>query len=400
MNKPILLIMALILLGLTGNAQRNIDMKLVDQVLHPQSTRSLRDDIAPQRVLYNTKSDVTLSFRDNYSYDENEYFLSEVTTQIMNQGQWQPYSVTTYDYDYNLMPVEILTKKWDNEYVNDLITRITYNGDDFNPLVQEELYQKWANGSWSNIEKHMFTYEPEQTLLIKDWNGNNFENQYLYTFENQGLTSTVLLQYWNGGAWMNQEKAEIVYNHNHEILEKTIFHWDNPNWNNYEKQVYTYDGSYKLSKITKTLWENGDWSSDKVKTILYTHVGYNSTHAVCEANYGDTETLNDDIEMFYNEGQSVTYYHVNEINIDYVDVTKLSEHFASQRFLVAPNPIHDLIRINGEAFMKAEVYTLTGQKVLESNLPVITLGNLSSGAYLLKIYDQAGTVETQKMLVK
>lgn len=399
MKRTFLLIMALVISGLTVYAQRGIDLKLVDKALHPQTTRSLRDDIAPQRALYTVNGETSVTFRDNFRYDENEYFLADITTHIMDQGTWQPYSLTTYDYDYNLMPVEILTQRWDNGYVNDKVTKITYNGDDFNPLIQDEVYQKWENGNWVNIEKHIYTYEPERTILIKDWNGNNFENQYLYTFEEQGLTTTVLLQYWNGGAWMNQEKQVITYNHNHEIQERIIMQWDSPNWNNYEKQEYIYEGSYKLDKITKSLWENNTWSLDKVKTINYTHVGYNSIHAVCEVHYGSTDELNDDIEMFYNEGESITYYHVNEVSMEYVDVTKLPEHLSDNLFTVAPNPINDQIRIGGHQFMKAELYTLTGQKVLESATPVITLNKIRSGAYLLKIHNQDGRVETQKVLI-
>lgn len=399
MKKHILLIAALVILGMTGNAQHGIDMKLVDKAIHPQHMRSLRDDIAPQRVAYHTNEDAIIHFRDNFSYDEIEFFLAEISTSFQDLDTWKPYSLTTYEYNYNLMPLVILTQKWEDEYVNDKKTTITYNDDDFNPLIQEELFQEWENGQWVNIKKHLYTYDPLQTILVKDWNGNNFDNQYLYTIETNGINTTILLQYWNGGAWMNMEKQEITYNHGHEIQERVIMQWDNPNWINTERHVYEYEDSYKLNKITKTLWENGAWSNDKVKTIQYTHEGFNSTHAICNANYGDADELNDDIEMFYNEGQSITYYHVNEVSIEYVDVTKLAEH-ASHQFTVAPNPIHNQLCINGNLFMKAELYTLTGQKVLESVTPMITLNNISSGAYLLKIQDQDGRIETQKVLVK
>lgn len=397
--KRSILLTVLVVLSMAGTAQHSIDMRLVEKALHPNQTRSLRDDIAPFRAQYYVNEAAIVNFRDVYSYDENEYYLTEIKTDIQDLGSWIPYSMTTYDYDYNLMPVEIVTQKWDDGYVKDKRSLISYIGD-FDPLIHEEVFQKWENGGWVNTIKHMYSYEPEQTILVKEWNGNNFENQLLYTIENQGLVTTILLQSWNGGAWMNEEKQEITYNHNQEIQERVIMKWTSPTWTNDEKHVYEYESSYKLNKIIKSVWENGAWSSDKIKIINYNHVGFNSVYAVCEANYGDGDNLNDDIELFYNGGLSVTYKHIHEISMDYVDLTKIAEYTTSSRFTVAPNPAHDQILINGEQFMKAELYSLTGQKVLESSTSEITLNGISAGAYLLKIQNQTGKVETQKVLIR
>lgn len=394
------LLAILVILGMAGTAQRGIDMNLVEKSLHSYPSRSLRNDIAPSRVHYYTNEEAIVNFRDMYSYDQYEYYLEKITTEFLDLESWLPYSITTYDYDFNLMPLKILTQKWDNGYVNDQMTTITYNGDDFDPLIEEELFQKWENGSWVNVKKHVYTYEPDQTILVREWNGNNFNNQYLYTIETHGAITTILLQSWNGGAWMNQEKQVITYNHNHEVEEKIIMQWENSTWSNSERHAYEYEGNYKLIKLVKTYWENGAWSPDKIKTINYDHENYNSTHAICEANFGGGDNQNDDIEMFYNEGQSVTYKHVKEVSIDYIDVTQLTEHAASCQFTIAPNPVHNQIRINGNQFMKAELYSLTGQKVLESTSPVIMLNGISSGAYLLKIQNQTGQMETQKVLVR
>ena len=400
MKKNILFPAMLVLCAIIGQAQTSIDMNLVKKMLHPQQARSLRDDIAPSRVIYHTNEDAIIEYSDVYLYDEFEYYLAEIQTSYKDLDSWLPYSNTTYEYDYNLMPVKITTKIWDNGYVNDKSTTITYNGDDFDPLIQEELFQKWDNGSWVNLYKNIYSYEPEQTILVKDWNGSGFENHYLYIIENDATTTTILLQFWKDGAWQNQEKQTITYDHGLNIQERVFQQWDNPNWINAERDLYEYEAPFKLTKVTKTLWDNNTWSPDKVQTIHYTHQGYNSTHAICEANYGNAETLNTDIEMFYNQGQCVTYKHVNEVFVDYVDVTKLQEHPSFSQFIIAPNPIQDQLRIQGHSFMKAELYTMTGQKVLESVSPVITINGVSSGAYLLKIQDLEGRVETQKVLVQ
>lgn len=382
-----------------SHAQEKTDLRLLEKVLHPTS---LRNSIAPEKVGYQTNDGgAVISFRDEFSYDENEFFLSNITTYMEDLGEWIPYSMKTYDYNYNLVPTEILQQKWDGSWINDQRILLSYNDDDFMPLVEEEVYQQWENNNWVNVRKLIYSYDPNKMILVKEWNGNSFENSYLYTFENTFNHTSVLFQYYQGGAWQNQEKTEISYNGNNEITEQIYQEWINLEWNNVEKTSYWYDDPYKLNKVVKTLWENNAWSDDKTKIINYTYdwMG-NSTHAYCQSNYGGAEEFNTDIEIFYNEGESMTYENVKELTVKYVDVTRLQEHPTASQFIIAPNPIDDRIQISGEQFMKAEVYTLTGQKVLESVTPTITLNGISSGAYLLKIQDRNGHVETQKVLVR
>jgi hypothetical protein len=68
--------------------------------------------------------------------------------------------------------------------------------------------------------------------------------------------------------------------------------------------------------------------------------------------------------------------------------------------MVYPVPAENEIQIQAEGFQKAEIYSLSGQKLVESQSEKMNVGALSSGIYLLKVFDRAGNVETQKLMVK
>lgn len=401
MKKLLLTLLAFIAIGTIGYAQRSIDMKIVNKALHPQSIRATRNDIAPAKAVYHTNEDAYIEYRDSFNYDENEYYLSNVQTEYYDLGYSYPYAITTYDYDFNLMPIKIIRQIYDynEDLINDTKTELQYSDDVFNPVLVEELFQRWDNNNWVNVRKQTYTYDPDLCILVRDWNGNSFENHYLYTIYDEGESQTILLQYWLGGAWQNQEKVEIKYNDNHEIVQSITFQWVSEAWSNDLKVEYFYDGLYKLSEVTKTLWDNGQWNANKVKTIKYEYDWMGSKHALCTSNYGGPNELNTDIEMFYNEGNSITYENITEISMDYIDVTQVSET-ATVQFHMAPNPASDLVEISGERFQKAELYSLTGQKLLESPMPSINVKGLATGTYIIKVYQDNGAVEVQKVVVR
>jgi hypothetical protein len=85
--------------------------------------------------------------------------------------------------------------------------------------------------------------------------------------------------------------------------------------------------------------------------------------------------------------------------VEYVDLTSVDEN-AAAKFMVYPIPAENEIQIQAEGFQKAEIYSLTGQKLMESQSEKMNVGALSSGIYLLKVFDRAGNAETQKLMVK
>lgn len=69
--------------------------------------------------------------------------------------------------------------------------------------------------------------------------------------------------------------------------------------------------------------------------------------------------------------------------------------------MVFPNPTNGIINIQlnkGNAVTSAILYSMTGQKLMESNQDKIDISNLSNGVYLLKVSDAKGASETKQII--
>jgi hypothetical protein len=106
------------------------------------------------------------------------------------------------------------------------------------------------------------------------------------------------------------------------------------------------------------------------------------------------------LEMAYNYNAACNEYYGVEVDVTYIDVTTLKEHAQTASFKVYPNPVKDEINIQAESFAKAEIYSVTGQKLMESTVNILNVNTLSTGVYLLKVYDLDGNSETQRIVVK
>ena len=84
----------------------------------------------------------------------------------------------------------------------------------------------------------------------------------------------------------------------------------------------------------------------------------------------------------------------------YIDITGVNENAQTVSFTVYPTPAESEIQIQAENFQKAEIFTLTGQILMESEQSSMNVSSLASGIYMLKVYDQTGNSATQKLVVK
>ena len=77
---------------------------------------------------------------------------------------------------------------------------------------------------------------------------------------------------------------------------------------------------------------------------------------------------------------------VNEINND-------------SKINVYPNPVKDILNINTSVNIKSvEIFSLSSAKVKESNSSKVNLSKLPTGNYIVKIKDEKGNINTQKII--
>lgn len=71
------------------------------------------------------------------------------------------------------------------------------------------------------------------------------------------------------------------------------------------------------------------------------------------------------------------------------------------KFNLYPNPASDILNIEfNEAIKSVEIYSLQGQKVLETNQTEINISNLASGMYIVKVQDLSGSFATKKLIIE
>ena len=368
--------------------------------------------IAKQKVLkqYGVRDETTMvpeiatwettfgeQYRTVYTYDEYDYYLIEEHTKINEGDGWMDYYMITYEYDFNGNVLEALAMSAyeTGEMENEARASYTYDGD----LLSEVVYQEWEDGDWVNETKEVYNYSGDvSTVLYWDWNGTNWTSDELYTYTRNGNTIELLMQYMQGGAWQNDEKQIITLNFDERVTEILDQDWAGTIWVNDELTTYNYEGNVFPTKTVKE-WDGSDWEDHQKFEYTYDD-NDNAVSGLCLGFGGyDWVSHDGDVEMVFGNGEKSYEYYGYWVEVEYVDLTSVNEN-ATAKFMVYPIPAEDEIQIQSEGFQKAEIYSLTGQKMMESLQNNMNVSQLSSGLYIIKVYDLEGNCDTQRFVVK
>ena len=384
--------------GNVGLAQNTINLRSIGSaaMLKHYGLRD-RNDVVPQTAEWqDTDGD---KYRVTYEYDENEYTLMTEVYEVLWDGIWQEYEIISYEYGFEGEVLEMLVQDFDDEGWMD-VARASYTYE--NGMVSEVILQYFEDGEWVNVEKAVYNYNgPTSTILYWDWNGTTWSSNELYTYTYGMDGMELLIQYMQGGAWQNDEKLTYTFHSSFssayfsEILEET---WSNNAWVNDSRTTYSYDGDVFTSKQYEE-WTGSAW--EETERYSYTYEDGNAISGSCKVKEDNGFVPgNGDIEMAYAYNADTKSFYGFEVNMTYIDLTGVDENAQAVSFKVYPVPAENEIQIQAEGFQKAEVYTLTGQLIAESLQNKMDVSALASGVYLLKVYDQAGNSESQRIVVK
>ena len=207
------------------------------------------------------------------------------------------------------------------------------------------------------------------------------------------------MQYMQGGAWQNDEKEIITLNFDERVTEILNQDWVGSSWVNDELTTYNYEGDVFPTKTVKE-WNGSEWENDLKFEYTYDDNG-NAVSGLCLEFGGYDWVLDDgDIEMVFGNGEKSNEYYGSSVEVVYVDLTSVDENVSAASFKVYPVPAENEIQIQAEGFQKAEIYSLTGQKLMESLQNNMNVSLLSSGLYIIKVYDLEGNFDTQRFVVK
>ena len=331
-----------------------------------------------------------------YSYDESDFYLTEVLEQAMVGGNWVNNELVTYDYGFDGEVLEAYDYAWyDDDWYAIGWATYTYRQDEM-----EIVYQFRDLGEdWQNYYKEVYNYNGDvTTILIWEWNGSTWSSSELYTYTFSDTSIEVLMQYMQGGAWQNEEKDTYMLDFDGHVKEVLVQGWVGTSWVNDQKTTYNLVNKVFPTKIVED-WTGTAW--EETYQFSYIYECGNATHGECKMKSGGEWYPSDgEIEMAYGYGTESEYYCGVEVDVVYVDVNAVDDNVSKTGIVVYPVPADNEIFIQAEDFQKAEIYSLTGQKMIESLQDRVDVGELSSGLYIIKVYDLEGNCATQRFMVK
>ena len=357
----------------------------------------VRDEttVVPQTAVWHTVDGE--KYRTTYTYDEYDYYLIEEYTEMDEGDGWVDFSMIMYEYDFNGNILEAVAMSADDsgEMENDSRASYTYDGDQLSEVV----YQEWENSAWVNETKEVYTYNGDvTTVLYWDWNGNNWSSDELWTYTKNGNTIELLMQYMQGGAWQNEEKDTFTLDFDEHVTEILYELWQNNTWVNFIKVIYQYndEGCFDSKLLQGWMVNSSVWEDDII--CRFSYVDGNAIHGAAMKVEGGI-ACDDELEMAYGYNAATKTFYGSEVDMTYVDLTGVDEN-SQANFKVYPVPAENEILIQAEGFQKAEIYSLKGQKLMESQQNNMNVSQLSSGLYIIKVYDLEGNCATQRFVVK
>ena len=337
--------------------------------------------------------------RTTYFYDESDYTLSEEIYETYYDS-WTNETRVLYEYDFNGNVLEMYAQEWNGTNWEDMMrASLDYDGD----VLSEVITQIYMEGVWTNETKEVYNYNGDQwSVLYWLWNGNNWSSYELYTYTRVSNVIELLIQYMEGGAWQNEMEEIYTLDFDENVTEILYRMWDQEDvhWIDYEKITYVYEDGVYTDQYQQS-WDGSAWIDEYHCSFEYDAAG-NAKHGSCFAFDGvDTWAPADgDISMAYDYNADTKSFYGSEVEMVYVDLTVVNENAQTADVKVYPVPAENEIQIQAEGFQKAEIYNVAGQKLMESTVEKMDVSSLSQGVYLLKVYDQSGKAETQRIVVK
>lgn len=379
--------------GNVGMAQSKTDAKSVEKGIVFRHYGLRNDDIRPAEAIARTTYGTT--YRYTYTYDEYDYYLIETLIETRDGADWTPSDMITYEYDFSGGLLEMVRWEWeDGGWEEELMATYTYTDDGM-----EIVYQNMDDGVWTNAVKAVYNYNGDMTtILYWEWNGSVWSSADLHTYTYSDTSIEVLKQYMQGGAWQNDEKVTYTLDFSGNVTGIFYEVWNNNAWINDGRTTYNFEGGVYTSMLEE-VWENNTWK--EVYRFDFVYDDGNAVKGTClHFDDGQWAPDDEDIEMAYNYNAANDVYFGCEVDVSYVDLTAVGETAPAAGFLVYPVPAEGELHIEAEGFRKAEIYSLSGQKLMESLRDRMNVDGLSSGLYVIKVYDKAGKAATQRILVK
>jgi hypothetical protein len=144
-------------------------------------------------------------------------------------------------------------------------------------LTTQRLIQYYSNGQWINYSLDSWTYfnannnsnDVEQLWVNNQWTNHSLDSS---TYDSKGQMLVHLNKYWSQGGWKDSIRSFRTYDAYENMLSNTLELWSGTQWiNSPESQSYsyTYDaGGHMLTELNQIL-NNGQVENSTLSTYTY-----------------------------------------------------------------------------------------------------------------------------------
>ncbi|GAB4322459.1 MAG: hypothetical protein Kow0074_14010 [Candidatus Zixiibacteriota bacterium] len=281
------LMVAQIVFGTSVQATPSEQSELTQRTLNYQRTLTLpagtdlsqRALVAVSLAAGELQSTDPLAFNDAYhaAVSVDNYRPLSDTSWSWVTDDWVYVTRTTYTYDGQVFPIEVLTQQWDgNQWNNQVRISTEYDGSGKQTVVTTEY---WVGTLWEHAVRSLFDYDGSgnpwvTTTQTWDTLGQAWVNLSRVTMTySGGLVDSSISEIWDNGSWRLTGKITYEYNANNRVSVVTSQIDFGSGLQNSSRMTHSYDGNNNLTESLSEVWDNGSWKSSS--KLEYSYDGMN-----------------------------------------------------------------------------------------------------------------------------
>ncbi|HAD14365.1 MAG TPA: hypothetical protein DCF33_18235 [Saprospirales bacterium] len=344
-----------------------------DQSLLSSSWRFEKDGSNPWQRL-NRKID--------YAYDTDGNLLTYTSQFWENPEGWVNRTKFKFTYNNNHQVTAIFYERWLNAQWDPHAT-IWKEYDDRGRLIKEtwpssihahfygldgllastEFYAKYPDQGWTNSHRIRYQYIPGTDLLsatyTDKWGSSGWKDPFereIRQQDDEGHYTVLVRERWNGNVWDREYKDSLAFDHQNQLVFKSISEWTDSAWHEYQRYHYTYNAENNVATERFMSRYGPDWKLSGFRNYRYGAVSQ----------------------------------------------TKEPSYFT---FEVFPNPAASFITLLGENLESAQILDRQGRVVSQLTLNQheathIPVSQLVPGLYFVQVRDQMGDSGLKPLMIQ
>jgi hypothetical protein len=356
----------------------------------------------------------TATFKHEYAYNAEGLLYIETT---WYDGEPSSKSVYTYDNQGN-NTLEI-RYGWEEDLNDWLEASKNENQYDENNklIVKEFFYGGGSPDSWMLSTRTEYVYDTENRILEEISYRLDYITQTMvyslkdaYTYNAAGDLTSVVNSNWDeiSSTWIPYEKAEYTYNNNHQSHTSTYYERDEStqSWtiSNYEEYAFDEYGNIILEMGYYTN-DSGEMVPGYKNEIAYDY-SISISAMIFPLDFYTSEFVHMFVSSTFFEWENEQWVQDSRVLYHFSGgSSSLTKKFTDGEIHVYPNPVSEQVTIftGGDVPNQVTLFNITGTEVVSKQFThqtTLTVGNLPSGIYLIRITAPGKPAFMKKLVVQ